>query len=83
MSTKNIKQIAMALAAALGTLVAALYSGCDSKPDAPRASAGMPAVTDETCTSENIDKVDAAMRKQFASACLRRGSFKPSASRTW
>ncbi|MCW5239099.1 entry exclusion lipoprotein TrbK [Verminephrobacter eiseniae] len=69
-------------AMALAALVAALVAGCDNKPEPPKV-ADMPQVNDENCKPENEAKVDASVRQQFADACFRRGSFKPSTGRTW
>ncbi|MCS4511834.1 entry exclusion lipoprotein TrbK [Xylophilus ampelinus] len=71
-----------ALALALAALVAALVAGCDNKPK-PAATVAMPEVNDKNCKPGNVAKVDASVRQQFADACARRGSFKPSTGRTW
>lgn len=71
-----------ALALASAALVAALVAGCDNKPEPPKA-VDMPQVSDENCKPENVAKVDASVRQQFADACARRGSFKPSTGKTY
>lgn len=69
-------------ALALAALVAASIAGCDNKPKLPAAVA-MPEVNDENCKPDNVAKVDASVRQQFADACARRGSFKPSTGKTY
>ncbi len=72
---KTIKTLPLTAA----VLVVALMGGCDSKP----ATAPMPEVSDKNCKPENIAKIDAGVQQQFADACARRGSFKPSPKREW
>jgi entry exclusion lipoprotein TrbK len=70
------------LALASAALLAALVVGCDNKPEPPKA-VDMPQVSEENCKFENVARIDASVRQQFADACFRRGTFKPSPVRTW
>jgi entry exclusion lipoprotein TrbK len=60
-------------------LAASVMAGCDNKPATPP----IPVVNDKNCTLDNITKLDASIRTEFADACLRRGTFKPSSGKTW
>lgn len=62
--------------------VMAFMAGCNNKSELPKVAA-MPAVNDENCKPEHVKKLDTNMQQQFSSACLRRGSFKPSSGQTW
>jgi entry exclusion lipoprotein TrbK len=75
----NVTQLS---SVALAALMAGLVSACS--PDIPKTKEA-PIVNDENCKPENIAKVDdEATRKQFASACLRRGpDFKASEKKAW
>ena len=44
----------------------------------------LPAVNDENCKTENLQKMDdKEMRQELASLCIRRGTFKASPKREW
>lgn len=50
----------------------------------PEAQKSQLQVNDETCKSEKISAVsDKATQQQLASACARRGEFKPSEKKSW
>lgn len=74
--------VSKAMALASAALLAALAAGCDKQPE-PQKVADLPQVNDENCKPENVAKVDTRVRQQFADACARRGSFKPSTGRTY
>jgi entry exclusion lipoprotein TrbK len=62
-------------AAALGLLMA-----CSRDP----AKKQLPAVNDENCKTENLERMDdKETRQELASLCIRRGTFKPSSKREW
>jgi len=62
--------------------VAVLVAGCDSKTE-PSQGLNMPQVSDENCKPEKVAKMEASVRQQFADACSRRGSFKPSTGKAY
>jgi entry exclusion lipoprotein TrbK len=62
------------------TLAAACVAAC--APNETKKQ--LPAVNDENCKTENLQKMqDTEMRQEFASLCIRRGTFKPSSGRKW
>lgn len=67
---------------AIAILLIAL-AGCDSKAPEVKEKP-LPEVNDQNCLPENIAKVTPEdAREQFASLCLRRGTFKPSEKKEW
>lgn len=74
-------QATKTLSLAAVALVAALLAGCDNPKE--EVSKEIPTVSDENCKPENIAKLDKSIHEKFSSACLRRGSFKPSEPKTW
>ena len=73
----NTKQLTRMLLVALF-----VASGSACSPRAPKVE--LPIVNDENCKFENIKKIeDKDIREEFASMCIRRGSFKPSPKRSW
>lgn len=62
----------------LVALAAILVSACSQDVEV------MPAVNDENCTTEGIKSIkNKAVREEFASLCVRRSKFKPSAPGGW
>jgi entry exclusion lipoprotein TrbK len=72
----NIKQFVFLTLIAAST---ALISACS--PDTPQA---LPAVNEANCAPEAIAKIkDKGTRQEFASQCVRRGTFVPSPEKKW
>lgn len=64
-----------------GFIALILLSSTACSPEAPKSQLQ---VNDETCKSEKISAVsDKATQQQLASACARRGEFKPSEKKSW
>jgi entry exclusion lipoprotein TrbK len=64
----------------LSAAALALVMACS--PNEPKKQ--MPAVNDENCKTENLEKMeDKETRQELASLCFRRGTFKPSPKREW
>jgi entry exclusion lipoprotein TrbK len=63
--------------------LAAAVAGCNSKAESPAKAADMPQVNQENCKTDNVKKLDADVRQQFADACFKRGTFKPSKPVAW
>ena len=43
----------------------------------------LPAVNDENCRTENLEKMDKETRQELAALCIRRGTSKASPKREW
>ena len=65
-------------------IVLALAIACVTACSPNETKKQLPAVNDENCKTENLQKMDdKEMRQEFASLCIRRGKFKPSPKREW
>lgn len=75
----------LTLTAMLLATCMAVGTGCDNKPQPapPSAPVALPEVNNDNCKSENIAKLDPAVRQPFADACFRSGTYKPSSGKTW
>lgn len=67
----------------IAVIVVTSMVGCDNQPDTSAQPILMPEVNDKNCAPENITQLDASIRTEFADACLRRGTFKPSPGKKW
>lgn len=68
--------------AILLVVVVILLASCGRAP-AP-APETLPEVNEANCSLERINSLrDPAIKQQFAAACARRGTYQPSAPRTW
>ncbi|NRR28684.1 entry exclusion lipoprotein TrbK [Oxalobacteraceae bacterium] len=60
-----------------------ILAGCSSKPD-PQLIADQMTLTDAACQEAAVKKIeDEVVRAAFAARCIRRGEFKPSASKSY
>jgi entry exclusion lipoprotein TrbK len=66
----------------LSAAALALVSVMACSPNEPKKQ--LPAVNDENCKTENLQKIqDKETRQELASLCIRRGTAKPSPKREW
>ena len=64
-----------------GFIALILISSTACSPEAPKPRLQ---VSEETCKPEKISAIsDKAAQQQLASACARRGEFKPSEKKSW
>lgn len=64
-----------------GFIALILISSAACSPEAPKPQLQ---VNDDTCKPEKISAIsDKATQQQLASACARRGEFKPSEKKSW
>jgi len=48
-----------------------------------KSKSQLPAVNDENCKTENLERMDKEARQELASLCIRRGTSKASPKREW